>query len=51
MISVIKWLSLLMGVVYAIDNMRNHILGYGVDFSRKFFVVSGILGFIICNFI
>ena len=51
MVSVIKWLCLVIGVVYTIDNLRNRILGYGVDFSRKFIVISGILGFIICNFI
>lgn len=49
MLIIIKWLCLLLGVVYAVDNVINRIKGYGVDFSRKFLVVGGFIGFFVCQ--
>ena len=49
MLVVIKWVSLFMSFIYTIDNVRNRIKGYGIGFFRKFLVVGGIIGFIVCQ--
>jgi hypothetical protein len=48
-VGLIKWVCLFLSVVYAIDNIRNRVRGYGVDLSRKLLVVSGVIGFIVCQ--
>jgi len=45
-----KWVCLSVGVIYTIDNIRNRIKGYGVDFSRIFLMVGGIIGFFVCHY-